>query len=142
MYKLFLALTCSFSLTAAALPPDSERFDEERDMLRAVFAHLQTKVDGRACDLKSASSPLQVADLILSYTLWSTQSPREGVERRPSFGCSDSSDGAGYRDCYLTAGEKIELPGEPEGWSRSLLFRYSKQKKNVLAKSFRCLDVP
>jgi len=140
--KSLLLMTSLVSASAWALPPDAVQLNEDREMLKAIFAHLQAPVDGRSCELKPASGKLKVADLVFNYTLWSLQKNREGVEKRPALACGESQDAAGYRECYLTAAEKIQLPGEPEGWSRTLLFKFNKQKKKVSAASFRCVDVP
>lgn len=139
----FLILALATAISTHALPPDAKSLDAEREMLRALFQLMQKPVDGRACDLKPAAGTLKVSDLVFSYVLWSAQKEREGVERVPGLGCREGSENtAGERECWLTAAEKIRRPGEPEGWSRTLLFRYHPQKKKIVPGSLRCVDVP
>lgn len=133
------------SASAHAYPPDSKLLDREREILRELFANLSAPVDTKACDLKpKAGARVKVSDLILGYVVWSTQKDRDGVTKKPRLGCQASSNGlsGAMETCNLTAGESIKIPGEPEGWSRSLIFEYDTAKKKIPPKSFRCLDVP
>ncbi len=142
MRSILTILVLVASVNVWALPPDAVQLRDERAMMQAVFSHILTPVDRRSCDLKVKTGKLKVADMILSHTLWSVQAPREGVEKKPGFACGEGADALGFRDCHLTSAESIRIPGEPEGWSRTLLFKYNKDKKLVLRKSFKCLDVP
>ncbi len=132
-----------FALSSAnASVLDQKKFHSEREILNALIKLSSASVATESCNLKKA----KVSDFIQHFMLLALQPEAPGRKRHFELKCEDRSAmkevPADSRNCYLTTGEAIRLPNEPEGWERRLQFNYDFRTKSAVPGSFRCVDVP
>ena len=141
LFKLVLFIII-ISSNAFSQPILQAKFEQERKILNGLIGFSGAMVNGDACNSKK----MIVGDFISQYLLLASQPDTSGRIKKLEFHCDLSSKKdmkkADPQNCKLTFGEKIQLPNEPEGWSRTLQFTFDLKTNSIDRKSFRCLDIP
>ena len=134
-FKILFSLALFFSSSAFAvrITPD---LVEKKNIINSLFSAIDAPVQSKNCDLKPRiGKKLLVADMLLDFILLNSRPSEDGILKTSRLECRQN-------ECELTSSEKISLPGQPEGWGRSLVFKFDPVKKKIDMNSLKCVDVP
>jgi hypothetical protein len=136
----FLAIIlCNSSVIASSIF-DPKLYGDEKAMIEQLLKYQNEKVNTDACNSKT----LHVKDVLSQFILLSSVPETVGRKKGINLNCKNIPEGNATKgtNCVLTFSEKIQLPNEPEGWSRNLFFAFDPKKKTINHLSFRCVDIP